>query len=77
MTKVWHVQPNPDPYQEKWEVQREMASRAAEEYDLKSRAIDKAKQIAKNNQPSQVVVHDRFGVIIDEFSYGVESPAPG
>jgi uncharacterized protein YdaT len=52
-----------------WKVKREGAERAASVQPTKQEAIDKARKIAKSEQPSQVIVHKKDGTIQTEYTY--------
>lgn len=54
----------------KWKVEREDAERASSYHHTKTAAIEEAKKLAKNNMPSQVIVHNMDGTISDEWTYG-------
>lgn len=62
---VYHVLPAGS----QWKVQREGASRASRRFATKSPAIRYARQVAKNNKPSQVKVHRQDGTIEKEWTY--------
>jgi hypothetical protein len=64
--KRWHVLP----HEEGWQVKRDGAKRATDVTEKQQSAIDVAVRIAKNNKPSQVLIHDRNGRIRDERTYG-------
>ncbi|MDX1622209.1 MAG: DUF2188 domain-containing protein [Nitriliruptorales bacterium] len=64
--KSYHVTSREDG----WEVKAEGASRASAVTERKSEAVDRAKRLAKNQEPSQVVVHKRDGTVQDNYSYG-------
>lgn len=64
--KRWHILPHEDG----WQVKREGAQRATDVTEKQQAAIDVAVRIAKNNKPSQVIIHDRNGRIRDERTYG-------
>lgn len=68
---VYHVSPSGD----RWKVKREGAAQAAKTFDLKAAAITYARSVAKNNKPSQVIVHRKDGTIETEWTYG-DDPYP-
>ncbi len=52
--KTYHVTPNADGG---WKVKEEKASRASSSHDTKAEAVDRAKELAKNQELGQVVIH--------------------
>lgn len=64
--KVYHVTATDDG----WKVQAEGAERAAVVKDTKEEALNAARELAKNQEPSQVVVHKMDGKIQNSFTYG-------
>ncbi len=52
--KTYHVTPNTDGG---WKVKEEKASRASSSHDTKAEAVDRAKELAKNQELGQVVIH--------------------
>lgn len=71
---VYHV----SPHGSGWKVQREGASRPARTFETKPPAESYARRVAKNNKPSQVVVHRQDGTIETEWTYGDDPyPPPG
>lgn len=61
--EVWHVmvknatKRNEEIQFDKWKVMKESNQGATKVEDTKSEAIGKAKEVAKNNRPSKVIVH--------------------
>jgi len=53
-----------------WNVKTQGASRAAANFEGKSDAVDKAKEIAKNAPLGQVKIQKRNGEIETEHTYG-------
>ena len=53
-----------------WNVKTQGAGRAAGNFDDKSDAVDKAKDIAKNAPLGQVIIQKRNGEIQTEYTYG-------
>lgn len=53
-----------------WNVKSEKTSRAAANFENKSDAIDKAKEIAKNAPLGQVKIHGLDSKIQTEYTYG-------
>jgi len=68
-TAYW-VKPDGD----KWRVQREGADKAAAVSDTKDEAIRRAVEMAKNQQPSQVLIQKQNGQIQEERTYGDDPP---
>jgi len=58
--KTYHVTPNTDGG---WKVKEENASRALSTNDTKADAINRAKEVAKNQGLGQVVIHKQDGTI--------------
>ena len=53
-----------------WDVKRENVSRAANNFENKADAVDRAKEMAKSSGgPSQVLVHGKDGKIQYENTY--------
>lgn len=71
MGKNQHVVPNGD----KWSVKGEGNSRATGTFDTQKEAIERAKEIAKNEK-SEVVIHRQDGKIRDKDSYGNDPNPP-
>ena len=67
--RVYHVVPsgNGD-----WKVKEIKADRAVKILEDKSDALNLAKQLAKNANIGQVVVHGKDGVIQTEYTYGLD-----
>jgi len=59
-----------DSSDEKWKVKLQGATRASAAFDTKQEAIDRARELAKNNEPSQVIVHKKDGTFETEWTYG-------
>ncbi len=57
------------PHEEGWQVKRRGAARASSVHSTKEEAIQAARALAHNNEPSQVVVHRRDGTIEREWTY--------
>jgi len=67
--KVYHIVPNSG--QEKdWKIKEEKVDEPIGLFSNKEEAIEKAKEIAKANEPSQIVVHREDGQIQTEYTYG-------
>jgi uncharacterized protein YdaT len=60
-----HVTPHPDG----WQVKGAKAKKATQIFSTQKEAIEKATEIAKNQQ-SEVVIHRKNGKIRDKKSYG-------
>ena len=57
-----------------WKVERENSLRASGHYPTKHEAIDAARRMSKN-QRSEMIIHDRNGVIRSADSHG-KDPCP-
>ena len=69
--KNQHVVPNDN----KWSVKGEGNKKYTATTDTQAEAIEKARQIARNNQ-SEVVIHRKDGTIRDKDSYGNDPHPP-
>ena len=63
---VFHVVPDAN----SWKVRQASSGEYEVLVDDKDNAVAHAKELAKQQEPSQVVVHNRDGKISDEFTYG-------
>jgi len=70
--KTFHVTPRADGG---WNVRRENTSRASSIHDTKAEAINRAKELAKNQDLGQVIIHKKDGTIQTEYTYG-KDPFP-
>lgn len=61
------------PHEREWEITLNKSREAI--YGVKATAIDKAVELAKKNQPSQLLIHRADGTIEDERTYG-DDPYP-
>ena len=52
-----------------WDVKTEKSERAIKNFEDKSNAIIKAKEIAQNAPLGQIIIHDKHGVIQTEHTY--------
>ncbi len=59
-----------------WNVKKEGAEKASAHRDTKAEAIDRARDLAKNAGPSQVIIHKEDGTIQEERTYGGGDPFP-
>lgn len=57
------------PHQDGWAVRGAGAQRATETFDRKSDAVDRAREISRNQQ-SELVIHGRDGKIQSKDSHG-------
>ena len=64
------------PLVEKKKVKEEKASRASSSHDTKAEAVDRAKELAKNQDLGQVVIHKQDGTIQTEHTYGKDPYPP-
>jgi len=69
--KTHHVVPNPDGG---WDVKRGGAERASGHFDRKTDAIDRGREISRN-QYSELIIHNSDGRISRTDSYG-HDPCP-
>ncbi|QIN85067.1 DUF2188 domain-containing protein [Rubrobacter tropicus] len=53
-----------------WEVRTEGATRATSVHDRKDEAVSKAKKLAGNRVPSQLLVYKQDGTVQTEQTYG-------
>jgi len=61
---IW-VSPDGD----KWKVKKEGGQKASGIFDNKDDAVNRAKELAKKDQPSQIVIQKRDGQIQEERTY--------
>lgn len=66
--KAYHVTPHPEGG---WKVEAEGATRASSTHQTKEEAVDNAKELAKSQEPGQVIIHRRDGTIEAEHTYTV------
>ncbi len=59
-----------------WDIKNEHASRASSNHDTKQEAVERAREIAKNQEPSQVIIHKENGRIQTEHTYGKDPYPP-
>ncbi|ACZ19712.1 conserved hypothetical protein [Thermanaerovibrio acidaminovorans DSM 6589] len=59
-----------------WNVKEENASRASSSHDTKAEAVDRAKELAKNQELGQVVIHKKEMTIQTEHTYGKDPYPP-
>lgn len=71
MGKNQHVVPNGT----QWQVKGEGNDKATATFDTQAEAIERARDIAKNQQ-SELLVHNRQGEIRDRNSYGNDPYPP-
>jgi uncharacterized protein YdaT len=69
--KGQHVVPNGG----KWSVRRAGSSRASGTYETQREAVQKAREIARNQQ-TELYIHGRDGRIRERDSYGSDSHPP-
>jgi uncharacterized protein YdaT len=69
----YHVVPNKD--RGGWDVKREGAERASGHFDRKSEAMDRGRDLARD-QRAELVEHGRNGRIQDSDSYGRDPNPP-
>ncbi|MGY8624334.1 DUF2188 domain-containing protein [Chromobacterium violaceum] len=66
MSKTHHVVPNPEGG---WDVKKGGGEKSIKHTDTKQEAIDKAREISKNQQ-SELVIHNKDGKIGSKDSHG-------
>ena len=66
MRNVFHVTPNANG----WEVKRQGSDQTEFLVDNKDNAVSHARELAKSQEPAQVIVHTRDGKFETEFTYG-------
>ena len=71
--KTYHVTSGPDGG---WKVKEEKASRASSSHETKAEAVERAKELAKNQDLGQVVIHKQDGTIQTEHTYGKDPYPP-
>lgn len=69
--KEHHIVPNPNGG---WDIKRENAIKSSGHFDTKKEAIDRGRQISKN-QGSELIIHGRDGRIQQSDSHG-NDPCP-
>ena len=68
----YHISPDGD----RWKIQREGAQKPAKTFDNKSDAVDFGRGTAKNQEPSQLIIHKKDGPIQTEHTYKKNPFAP-
>lgn len=58
------------PHDDGWKVQRQGGERASNVYPTKEQAIERGRELAKANEPSQLVMQRADGTIEKEWTYG-------
>ena len=71
--KTYHVTPKPGGG---WNVKQERAERASSNHDNKADAVERAKELAKNQTLGQVVIHKKDRTIQTEYTYGKDPYPP-
>jgi hypothetical protein len=71
--KTYHVTPGTDGG---WKVKEENASKALSKHDTKVDAVNRAKEVAKNQDLGQVVIHKKDMTIQTEHTYGKDPYPP-
>lgn len=67
--KVYHVAP----HDEGWKVEAVGASRATTVTGTKAEALEAARELGRNQAPSQIVIHRLDGTIQDSFTYDADA----
>ena len=63
---TYHLLPN----DEGWEIRAEGADRATKKFDTKDEALDAARDLARNAEPSQLIIHRTDGTVSTSHTYG-------
>lgn len=71
--KTYHVTPGTDG---DWKVKEEKASKASSKHETKAEAVERAKDLAKNQVLGQVIIHKQDGTIQTEHTYGKDPYPP-
>lgn len=71
--KTYHVTPKPGGG---LNVKQEKAERASSSHATKADAVERAKELAKNQTLGQVVIHKQDGTIQTEHTYGKDPYPP-
>jgi hypothetical protein len=72
--KRYHVVPNGSD----WKLNQEGSSMSLFSHPTKSVVVDKGRQVAQANHPSQLIIHTQDGRIETEHTYGKDPyPPPG
>lgn len=71
--KTYHLTYTED--SKKWKVELEGANRASSVHENKENALESARELARKQQPSQLIVHKRDGTIQTEYTYE-DDPKP-
>lgn len=66
MRNVFHVTPNANG----WEVKREGSDQTEVLVDNKDNAVSHARELARSQEPAQVIVHTGDGRFETEYTYG-------
>ena len=64
--KTYHITSKDD----HWQVKARGAQRATRLFDTKEKAVEFGREIAKNSELGQIVIHRKDGVIQTEHTYG-------
>jgi uncharacterized protein YdaT len=59
-----------------WDVEAEGSKRASSKHTTKNEAINAARELAKKQPPSEVLIHNKTGQIKDRRSYGSDPYPP-
>lgn len=64
------------PKGDQWSVKERGADRAVGNFDKKSDAVDRAREVARNQEKAQVVIRKQDGTIQTEHTYGNDPYPP-
>lgn len=70
---VYHVTPDPDGG---WNLKQTGNQRASGHFDHKDDAVDRGRELARNAEPGQLVIHGTDGKIQTEHTYGNDPYPP-
>lgn len=60
----------------KWQLKKENSSRALSNHQTKAEAVTNGRNMAKNQKPSQLLIHNKNGRISNEHTYGSDPYPP-
>lgn len=58
-----------EPTEDGWQIRRDGASRAHSKYEVKADALSAARDLAKRNSPSELVIYSQEGAELDRHAY--------
>ncbi len=66
---TYHLKPR----EEGWEIRQEGAKKAERLFDTKREALDAARELARQNEPSRLIVYRTDGSVANRHAYGEAS----